>query len=237
MKHLLELRNIHSGYGDLKVLEGVTVTVQPDEIVALIGPNGAGKSTVLKTVFGLTKVYSGSIWYRDKELSRLHTSDLVRLGISYVPQGRQVFPTMTVEENLEMGAFYQSDKDLLEKKKEEVYSKFPVLREKRKRMAFTLSGGQQQMLSMGRALMQDPQLLLLDEPSAGLSPKMMKEVFKKVSEINEEGTAIILVEQNAKQAINLADRTYVLEDGKVALEGGKDIVKHSMIKHIYLGGR
>lgn len=234
---ILQIKDLEAGYGKFSVLEGVSIKVAPDEIIALIGPNGAGKSTVLKSVFGLTTIYKGNIIYRDKDITKLKTSELVSLGISYVPQGRQVFSSLTVKENLEMGAFITDDKKLIAKKMDEVFEKFPVLKEKMNDYAFSLSGGQQQMLAMGRALMQDPQLLLLDEPSLGLSPKMMKEIFDKIVEINKEGTAILIVEQNAKKAMSIAHRTYVLEDGKVALTGGKDIVDNPKIKKIYLGGR
>ncbi len=234
---ILQIKDLAAGYGKFAVLEDVEIRIKPDEIVALIGPNGAGKSTVLKSVFGLTTVYKGKIIYRGKNITRLKTSELVRLGISYVPQGRQVFPSLTVRENLEMGAFITNDKVLVRKKMHEVFDRFPVLKEKINDYGFSLSGGQQQMLAMGRALMQDPQLLLLDEPSLGLSPNLMKDIFKKIIEINKEGTGVLIVEQNAKQAMKIAHRTYVLEDGKVAFKGGKNIVNNPKIKSIYLGGR
>jgi len=234
---ILEIKELEGGYGKFQVLHGVNIHIKQGEIIALIGPNGAGKSTVIKSVFGLTTVYSGKVFFNDKDITKAKTSDLVKLGVSYVPQGRQVFSSLTVKENLEMGAFITKDKKKIEKKMSEVFKKFPVLEEKKNDYAFTLSGGQQQMLAMGRALMQEPKLLLLDEPSLGLSPKMMKEIFDKIIEINKEGTAILIVEQNAKQAISIAHRIYVLEDGKVGLTGGKDIVKNPKIKKIYLGGR
>ncbi|MBW2990218.1 ABC transporter ATP-binding protein, partial [Candidatus Woesearchaeota archaeon] len=177
---ILQIKDLKAGYGKFSVLEDVNIKIKPDEIVALIGPNGAGKSTVLKSIFGLTTIYSGKIIYRDKNITKLKTSELVRLGVSYVPQGRQVFSSLTVKENLEMGAFITDDKVLVKKKMNEVFEKFPVLKEKQYDHAFSLSGGQQQMLAMGRALMQDPQLLLLDEPSLGLAPKTMKEIFEKI---------------------------------------------------------
>ena len=234
---ILEIKDLEAGYGKFRVLEGVDIKLKPGEIVALIGPNGAGKSTVLKSVFGLTTIYKGKIIYRDKDITKLRTSELVSLGISYVPQGRQVFSSLTVKENLEMGAFITKDKAVIAKKTEEIFKKFPVLGEKKHDYAFTLSGGQQQMLAMGRALMQSPRLLLLDEPSLGLAPKTMKEIFERIIEINKEGTAILIVEQNAKKAMSIAHRTYVLEDGKVALTGDRDIVNNPKIKKIYLGGR
>lgn len=234
---ILEIKDLEAGYGKFRVLEKVNIRIKPDEIIALIGPNGAGKSTVLKSIFGLTTKYAGKIIYKEKDITKLKTSELVKLGISYVPQGRQVFSSLTVKENLEMGAFITADKKVIAEKMKAVFDKFPVLKEKINEYAFCLSGGQQQMLAMGRALMQDPQLLLLDEPSLGLSPKMMKEIFDKIIEINKEGTAVLIVEQNARQAMKIAHRTYVLEDGRVALTGGKDIVNNPKIKKIYLGGR
>jgi len=233
---MLKIKDLSAGYGSFRVLEKVNISLDKGQIGALIGPNGAGKSTVLKSIFGITTNYAGKIIYHGKDITGLETSELVNVGVSYVPQGRQVFSSLTVKENLEMGAFITKDKELVGNKLERVYAKFPVLREKKDDYAFTLSGGQQQMLAMGRALMQDPQLLLLDEPSLGLSPKMMKEMFEKIVEINKEGTTILIVEQNARQAIKIAHKTYVLEDGKVGLSGGRDIIKNPKIKKIYLGG-
>ena len=234
--NFLQIKNLNAGYGPLKVLFGVSMHVNPNEIVVLIGPNGAGKSTVLKSIFKLVDVYKGSILFQKKSLLNLHTYDLIKLGISIVPQGRQVFSTLTVEENLDLGAFLTREKEVIEERKKEVLSHFPELKQRLNDRAYTLSGGQQQMLAMARALMQDPKLLLLDEPSLGLSPKMMKLVFEKVKDINKEGTAILMVEQNAKQAVKLADRIYVLEEGKVRLHGTKEILKRKEIQHIYLGG-
>ena len=222
----------------MQVLFGINLIVKPNDIVVLIGPNGAGKSTLLKSIFSLVDVYKGDIIFKNKKITRIPTHELIELGISYVPQGRQVFNSLTVKENLEMGAFLTKEKELIEEKMEEVLKvHFPDLRKKLNDYAFTLSGGQQQMLAIGRALMQDPQLLLLDEPSLGLAPKVMKELFKKIMEINEEGVAIMIVEQNAKQATRIADRIFVLEDGKIALSGNKNILKDKRIEKIYLGGR
>lgn len=234
---LLELKEVNSGYGALKVLQGVSLRVEPGEIVVIIGPNGAGKSTVLKSIFKLVDVYSGEIVFQNKPVLPLHTYDLIQLGISIVPQGRQVFASLTVKENLEIGAYLTQEKDVLQERITEVLAHFPELKPKLSDYAFALSGGQQQMLALGRALMQDPKLLLLDEPSLGLAPKMMQTLFNRIKQINQQGTTILMVEQNAKQAVKLADRIYVLEDGKVALHGGKDILKHKEIQHIYLGGR
>jgi len=234
---MLSIKNLESGYGKMQILFGVSLDVKPNDIAVIIGPNGAGKSTLLKSIFNLVDVYKGSIIFKNKNITRIPTHELIELGISYVPQGRQVFQTLTVKENLEMGAFLTKEKDLVEKRMEEVLEKhFPDLRKKLNDYAFNLSGGQQQMLAIGRALMQDPKLLLLDEPSLGLAPKIMKELFRKIMEINKEGVAIMIVEQNAKQATQIADKIFVLEDGKVALSGNKSLLKTKKIQHIYLGG-
>lgn len=222
----------------MEVLHDVDFRVNPGEIVAIIGPNGAGKSTLLKSIFNLCDIYSGKIIFKNKELTNLPTYQLISLGISYVPQGRQVFSNMTIKENLEMGAF--TIKDLrfkIEDLRKKVYRFFPILKEREKELALNLSGGEQQMLAIGRALVQEPKLLLLDEPSLGLAPKVMTEVFKKVEEINREGVAVVIVEQNAKKAVEIAHKTYVLEDGRIALQGGKEILQDQKIKDIYFGGR
>ena len=234
---MLSIKNLESGYGEMQALFGVSIDIKPKEIAVLIGPNGAGKSTVLKSIFNLIDVYKGKVMYKNKDITKIPTHELIELGISYVPQGRQVFSTLTVKENLEMGAFLTKEKELVKKRMQEVLEKhFPDLRKKLNDYAFNLSGGQQQMLAIGRALMQDPQLLLLDEPSLGLAPKIMKELFRKIVEINEEGVTIMIVEQNAKQATAIADRIFVLEDGKLALSGDKSLLKSKKIQHIYLGG-
>lgn len=233
---ILRIEGLESGYEMLQILFGVDLEVNNDEIVVLIGPNGAGKSTVLKSVFNLTSHYKGRIMFNDADITDVKTHELIKMGVSYVPQGRQVFPSLTVYENLEMGGFLLDDKQLVKKRIEEVLKHFPDLRSKLNSSAFELSGGQQQMLAIGRALMQDPKLLLLDEPSLGLSPILMKQIFKQIQSINKEGTAILMVEQNAKAACAIADRIYVLEDGKVALHGGRKIMKNPKIKKIYLGG-
>ncbi len=234
---MIHIKNLKAGYDKHHVLFGVDMHVKPDEIVVLIGPNGAGKSTVVKSAFNLATVYKGKIMFKGKDITKLPTHDRIQLGIGYVPQGRQVFPNLTVRENLEMGAFLTTDKELIEARIKEITTNhFPELKKKMHHRAEALSGGQQQMLAIGRALMMDPQLLMLDEPSLGLSPKLMKELFQKIVDIKNEGTAILMVEQNAKQAIGIADKIYVLEDGKIALSGRKGILKHPKIKKIYLGG-
>jgi len=232
----LTINKIESGYGKLQILFGVDMEIKPDEITVIIGPNGAGKSTVLKSIFNLCDIYGGQIIYKGKDITKLPTYERIQMGISIVPQGRQVFSGLTIKENLEMGAFMTKDKDLIQKRMAEVLTHFPILKEKLHQNAYSLSGGQQQMLAIARGLMQDPQVLLLDEPSLGLAPKTMKEIFEKIQEINKEGTAIIIVEQNAKAACEIADHIYVLEEGKIALHGDKSIMKSEKIKHIYLGG-
>lgn len=231
---MLAIKNLKSGYDGMEILHGIDLTVSPGEIISIIGPNGSGKSTLLKSIFNLAKVYSGEIHFKNENITRMPTYDLISEGISYVPQGRQVFSELTVLENLEMGAFSINDKELINRNMAHIFDKFPILKQKKNDYAFSLSGGQQQMLSIARALIQNPSLLLLDEPSLGLAPKTMKEIFQKIKEINKEGVTVIIVEQNAKPAITLADRTVVLESGKIALQGGKEIIRNKKIKEIYL---
>src|SRR3989344_3777285 len=224
------------GFGKLQILFGMDLAVRRGGITVLIGPNGAGKSTVLKSIFNLTTIYGGNIFLNGKDITGLPTYELIELGIGYVPQGRQIFPSLKVRENLEMGAFLSRERDIVRKRLEEVMILFPDLEPRLDDYAFGLSGGQQQLLSMARAMMQDPVLLLLDEPSIGLAPKIMNQIFEKIKEINKIGTSILMVEQNARMATSIADRIYVLEDGKVALHGNRNILKMSKIKKIYLGG-
>jgi branched-chain amino acid transport system ATP-binding protein len=232
---MLKIQNLKSGYNGMEVLRGVDLEVRPAEIVAIIGPNGSGKSTLLKSIFNLADIYSGRIFFKDKDITKLPSYQLIYEGISYVPQGRQIFSDLTVRENLEMGAFVMPDRELVKRNTEDVFNKFPFLKDKQNEYAFSLSGGQQQMLSIARALVQDPELLLLDEPSLGLSPKMMKEIFAKIIEINKEGIAIIIVEQNARQAVEIANRIYALENGQIVLEGGKEIFQEDKIRKVYFG--
>jgi len=233
---MLKIQNLKSGYNGMEILRGIDFEIKPAEIVAIIGPNGAGKSTLLKSIFNLAEIYSGKIIFKDKDLIGLPTYQLISLGVSYVPQGRHVFSSLTVRENLEMGAFIMEDQELIKRNLDDVFKKFPFLKEKQNDYAFTLSGGQQQMLAIARALIQDPELLLLDEPSLGLAPKVIKEIFEKILEIKREGISIIIVEQNAQKAVEIADRTYILENGKIVLEGGREILKDEKIKDIYFGG-
>lgn len=234
---MLNIKELRAGYGDQEILHGIDLEIKHNEILAIIGPNGSGKSTLLKSIFNLCDIYSGKIIFKNKNIIKMPTHELIYEGISYVPQGRQVFNNLTVRENLEMGAFIMKNHELLKRNLLDVFEKFPILKEKQNDYAFTLSGGQQQMLAIARALIQNPGLLLLDEPSLGLSPKMIKEVFAKIKKINEEGVAIIIVEQNAKRAVEIADKTYILENGKVVLSGGKEILKNKKIKDIYFGGQ
>lgn len=234
---MLSITNLHAGYGAFDVLKGIDLRVRENEIVALIGPNGAGKSTVIKSVFSLASVTEGSILFRGQEISRLRTHELMKLGISYVNQGRINFGNLTVRENLVIGADLIHDREVIEKNLEMMYAKFPVLRERERDPAYGLSGGQQQQLALGRALMQSPALLMLDEPSLGLSPILQKEIFRTIQKLKEDGISLLIVEQNARKAIDIADRTYLLEDGRIALEGGPEILEREEIKNVYLGGR
>jgi branched-chain amino acid transport system ATP-binding protein len=233
---MLSIKNLHSGYNGVEIVHGIDFELGAGEIGAIIGPNGSGKSTFLKSIFNLCSVYFGEINFKGKNITSLKTHELILEGISFVPQGRMVFSDLTVKENLQMGAFSISDAQVVEKNLDSVYSKFPFLKKKENDYAFTLSGGQQQLLAIGRALIQSPSLILLDEPSLGLSPVAMKEVFNKIKEINKEGVSVIIVEQNAKQAVKIADKTYVLEQGKVAFSGRKGVLSNEKIKKVYFGG-
>lgn len=233
---MLEITNLTAGYGGPDILKDVNISVKEGEIVTIIGPNGAGKSTVLKSIFGFTKISSGSIQYFDEELIGVKTGDVIKRGICYVPQGRSVFPSLTVEENLEMGAFIRTNKEGIKRELQYVYEKFPKLYERRHQKTKTMSGGEQQMVSIGRALMLQPKLLLLDEPSIGLAPKIVAEVFEKCQEIKETGTAILMVEQNANIALEYSDRGYVLELGQNRIEGtGKQLLRNKQVGELYLG--
>lgn len=233
---MLQIKNLRAGYKGMEILHGVDMDVKTGEIVALIGPNGAGKSTLLKSIFNLTEIYSGEIVFKDRDITKLPTYDLIYEGISFVPQGRQVFGSLTIQENLDMGVYIFKDREVVQRNFAEVFRHFPILFERRDQYAYSLSGGQQQMLAIGRALVQDPELLLMDEPSLGLSPKVMQEVFQKVIELNQEGITVIIVEQNARQAVQIAHRTYVLENGRIVLEGGREIIDDPGIRSIYFGG-
>lgn len=232
---MLSIKNLRKYFGGIKAVDGCSFKIEKNSITALIGPNGAGKSTLLKSIFNLCDIYSGKIKFQNKLITRMPTYDLIYKGISYVPQGRQVFGRLTVRENLEMGGYIFKDKRIVESNINSVYERFPFLQEKRNDYAFNLSGGQQQVLAIARALVQRPKLLLLDEPSLGLSPKIMKQIFDLIISLNAQGLTVTIVEQNAKQAVSIAHRTYVLENGEVALSGDRKILGDKKIKEIYFG--
>jgi branched-chain amino acid transport system ATP-binding protein len=233
---LLEIKKLESWYDKVQILHGVDLTVEKGEIVSIIGPNGAGKSTVLKNIFGLIKKRKGNIIFNTNNISKMKPNNIVKHGISYVPQGRSIFPSLTVLENLEMGAYIRNDKNI-EKDINYVYDKFPILEKRKKQKAGLLSGGEQQMVSIARALMLKPKLLLMDEPSLGLSPQVKADIFKKIQEINESGVTILIVEQNARMSLKMSDRAYVLELGKNKLEGpASKLANDKRVQHLYLGG-
>jgi ABC-type branched-subunit amino acid transport system ATPase component len=232
---LLEVQALDAGYGDLQVLYDVHIEVRPGERVLVFGPNGAGKSTLMKAIFGLVSPWRGTIRFAGREITGAPPEQIVALGMSYVPQLDNVFPTLTITENLEIGGIL--DRRQTKRRIQEMFELFPVLKERRHQMARTLSGGERQMLAMARALMLRPTLLLLDEPSAGLAPLLVAETFRRVVEINETGTSILMVEQNAKQALEIAHRGYVLETGRNRFEGtGSDILANEELGRLYLGG-
>ncbi len=234
---MIEITHVHAGYHGQEILKGVSLAADAGEIIAIIGPNGAGKSTVLKAVFNQCEVTNGTIRLEKRNITGIPTHELIRAGVCYVPQGRQVFTLLTVKENIEMGAFMLHDRRKLDKRMNELLQLFPMLSEKQHARANTLSGGQQQILAIARALVMKPKVLLLDEPSLGLSPIAMKGIFKEIVRISKSGVAVFLVEQNAKQAAMIAHRTYVLEDGKIKLEGGRDVLNDKRITNVYFGGR
>ena len=234
---ILQVDDIHVGYKELDVLHGVSLNVAEKEIVTLIGPNGAGKSTLLKTVFGLLHPHQGHVHVNGDDITSLRPRDIVHRGLSFVPQGKNVFPSLTVYENLEMGGFIVNDKHVLQERISGVFDIFPVLKERRKQQAKLMSGGEQQMLAIGRALMLQPMLLLLDEPSLGLSPKFFQLIFEKILEINALGTAVLMVEQNARQALTISHRGYVLELGRNRLDGlSSELLHDKEVERLYLGG-
>ncbi|MFB5283846.1 ABC transporter ATP-binding protein [Peribacillus sp. Hz7] len=234
---MLKIEDINVYYGNIQAIRGVSMDINKGEIVTLIGANGAGKSTLLKTISGLLKPKQGKILFEGESIGGKAAQSIVKLGISHVPEGRRVFANMTVEENLELGAFLRKDKAGIKQDLEKVYTLFPRLLERVKQQSGTLSGGEQQMLAMGRALMARPRLLLLDEPSMGLAPLLVKQIFNIVEEINKGGTTILLVEQNANLALSIADRAYVVETGSIVLSGeAEELTASEEIKKAYLGG-
>ncbi len=233
---MLEVKDLYVNYGAIEAIKGISFTVQPGEIVTLIGANGAGKTTTLHTISGLVKAKSGSITYNGTDLQKIDPSKIISLGIAHVPEGRHVFPEMTVEENLQMGAFISKNKEETAAAMQDVYEKFPRLRERRRQLAGTLSGGEQQMVAVGRALMGKPSIILMDEPSMGLSPLLVKEVFAIIKEIHAAGITVLLNEQNAKMALSIADRAYVLETGTISISGdAQELLKDERVKKAYLG--
>ncbi len=233
---LLEAHDIHAGYGKMEILHGVTLKVEPGQIVSIIGPNGAGKSTVFKTLFGLLPVRQGRVILAGEEVTNQTPEALLRRGMAFVPQGRNVFPLMSVEENLLLGAYIRKRTPELLEKVEQVYGTFPILREKRKDRAGNLSGGQQQMLEMGRALLLQPKLILLDEPTLGLAPLVFKEIFRIIEGLRRLGQTILMVEQNAAKALEISDYAYALELGKNRYEGSGEFIRNDeRVKRLYLG--
>ncbi|MFP7298511.1 ABC transporter ATP-binding protein [Neobacillus niacini] len=234
---MLKIEDINVYYGNIHALKGVSLDINQGEIVTLIGANGAGKSTLLKTISGLLKPKNGNILFEGQSISGKVAQSIVKQGLSHVPEGRRVFANMSVEENLELGAYLRKDKQGIKEDFEKVYHLFPRLLERRKQLSGTLSGGEQQMLAMGRALMARPKLLLLDEPSMGLAPLLVKTIFRIIEEINQTGTTILLVEQNANMALSIADRAYVIETGKIVISGSSEELNQSdQIRMAYLGG-
>jgi branched-chain amino acid transport system ATP-binding protein len=237
VKPVLKLENLSVHYGAIEALKNLSLEVHQGEIVSLIGANGAGKTTALRTISGLEKKTSGNIIFLGEDLSKISSSNIVRKGISHIPEGRRVFPKMSVEENLDLGAITRCDKDGIQKDMDKVYELFPKLRERKHQMAGTLSGGEQQMLAIARGLLSKPQLLILDEPSMGLAPIIVQEIFEIIKSINEEGTTILLVEQNANLALKISKRSYIIKTGSIEMEGtSKELIAMDEIRKAYLGG-
>ncbi len=233
---MLEVRDLEVNYGSINAIKKISFDVNEGEVIALIGANGAGKTTTLHTITGLLKAKSGSVKFEGKELLKTPPHKIVEMGMAHVPEGRRIFQQLTVYKNLTLGAFTRKDKGAIDETLQMVYNKFPRLEERKKQVAGTLSGGEQQMLAMGRALMSKPKIVLMDEPSMGLSPLFVSEVFKIIEEIRASGTTVLLVEQNAKKALEIADRAYVLETGRIVLSGdAKDLMNDDSVKKAYLG--
>lgn len=234
---MLEIKDLHVHYGVIEALKGISLEVNEGEIVALIGANGAGKTTMMQSISGIVKKSAGEINFLNESIMKANPKHIVEMGLTQVPEGRRIFTGMSVYENLMMGAFLRKDKDGIKRDYEKACEQFPILKERMNQDASTLSGGEQQMLAMGRALMAKPKLLLLDEPSMGLAPILVKEIFNIIEEINKSGTTVLLVEQNAKMALSIAHRAYVLETGKVVMSGtGEELAKSPDVQKAYLGG-
>lgn len=235
---MLEVNDINVYYGAIHAIKGISFEVKAGEIVSLIGANGAGKTTILHTVSGLLRSKTGHIKFRGQDISRDEAHNIVKMGLAHVPEGRRVFARMSVQENLEMGAFTRRDSGQIESDLKHVFSRFPRLEERKKQLAGTLSGGEQQMLAMGRAMMSRPRLIMLDEPSMGLAPLLVNEIFDIITTIKNDGTTVLLVEQNANKALSIADRGYVLETGRVVLsDDAHKLLSNDQVKEAYLGGR
>lgn len=235
---LLELKNIVAGYGNIKALKGISLSVEEGKIVTLIGANGAGKSTTMKTVMGIMKPTEGDIFFQGKSIKGKSSYQNVRDGLVLVPEGRQILQTMTVKENLEMGAYQRKDKAGIAEDMEKVFAQFPRLKERLSQYGGTLSGGEQQMLAIGRAMMARPKVMLLDEPSMGLAPLVVSQIFEVIQKINATGTTVLLVEQNARKALQIADYAYVMETGKIFLEGpAREVAENPSVMAAYLGGK
>ena len=233
---MLEVEHVSAGYGMVQILWDVSFKIKEKEIVSIIGPNGAGKTTLVKTILGLLTPKNGTIRFMGESIEKLPTYEIAKKGISLIPEGREIFPRMTVEENLRLGAYIFADKSKVKDSKEKVYQIFPVLKKKEKLVAQNLSGGEQQMLVIGRSLMSNPALLILDEPSLGLAPIIVEKVLDTLSKINEDGMTILLVEQNIRDSLTIANRGYVLEEGKIIIEGeGRELLTNNHIKEVYLG--
>ncbi len=233
---LLQVEDLHVAYGAIRAIQGISFHIEAGEIVTLIGANGAGKSTTLRTVSGLLRPMQGDVLYQGRSITRTSPERIVKMGISQVPEGRLIFSSLTVLENLEMGAYTRKDKNEIRDTMKQVFTSFPRLEERRTQLGGTLSGGEQQMLAMGRGLMSRPRLLLLDEPSMGLAPILVDEIFEIIKTINAQGTSILLVEQNAAMALSVADRAYVLETGRTVLEGdAKELLHNPEVREAYLG--
>lgn len=233
---MLKISDLVVSYGGIEALKGISVDVPDGQIVTLIGANGAGKSTLLRSIIGLVKIQSGSISYNDQTINGLNSQKIVQTGITLVPEGRRVFPNLTVLENLQIGAYMRNDSEGIQQDIEKIYKFFPRLEERHWQMAGTLSGGEQQMLAVGRALMCKPKLLMMDEPSLGLAPLIIKDIFSIIQKINKQGVTILLIEQNANMALKIADKAYVLETGRISMEGtGAELLENPEIKAAYLG--
>jgi branched-chain amino acid transport system ATP-binding protein len=233
---MIALKHIEAGYGQLKIIHDVSLQIEPDEIVALVGANGAGKSTLIKTITGMLTITNGSIEFEGRHIENSPAHTIITNGISLVPEGRRLFPYMTVMENLELGAYIEKDAKVVQQNLEWVYNLFPKLKERRKQLAGTFSGGEQQMLTIGRALMSRPKFLIMDEPSLGLAPVVVDDVFETVTRLHAEGVTILLVEQNVRRSLEISNRAYVLEHGRVVMSGAaSDLLEDENIKKAYLG--